>query len=534
MLPQDLQQDEEARLEALERLHVLDSPEEPDFDDLALIASEVCGTPIALISLVDANRQWFKAKVGMETRWTSRSMSFCGHAIHEYHKLEVEDALADERFHDNPLVTGSPGIRFYAGQPLVLSSGFVVGTLCVIDTVPRQLTEDQSRSLDALSRQVVKLLEWRAEGILAEQESRAKSDFIATLSHEIRTPLSALISGTHVLKETHLDGQARNVVSMMDTAGHSIHSILNRILELSKIESGSLDLDYEPFSPENVLQDAMNTLRLVAPEDRFTLDLQSTLPAELRFLGDVGRLRQIILNLLNNAHRYAVSRVTLSASVEGDGEVRSWRVTCTDDGPGVTAGDAERIFERHIQVEGSEGGAGLGLHIGRRLAELHGGSLTLEEGDASGACFVLEVPLKVVREDTVAQGLEAPCPSPRSTRVLLAEDSPSSRTLTQALLERAGYEVDVAESGEDAVERSREVDYDVILMDINMPILDGLEATRRIRGRAGHQPRIVALTANAFAESREAALEAGVDSYLLKPFRLEELISTVSSGASSA
>lgn len=169
---------EPQRLAALERYGVLDSPDEVEFDDFTWLASQICGTPIALISLIDATRQWFKSRVGLEARETPRELAFCSHAIHGNEILEVSNALHDERFHDNPLVTGAPDIRFYAGQPLTTYDGCNLGTLCVIDRVARSLTETQREALTRLGRQVVMQLELR----LARRQLQQQLEEIDALS----------------------------------------------------------------------------------------------------------------------------------------------------------------------------------------------------------------------------------------------------------------------------------------------------------------------------------------------------------------
>lgn len=238
-----LPDDELQRLEALHSYEILDTGEEQVFDDLTQLAAHICGTPIALVSLIDETRQWFKSRVGLEATETSRDLAFCAHAILGRDLFMVGDALEDERFADNPLVTGGPEVRFYAGAPLVDPNGRGLGTLCVIDKVPRELTTDQVAALGALSRQVVSQMqlrkalidqqEWSAHLLTAKREAeeanRTKSRFLAHMSHELRTPLNAIIGFSNVVrKKTTLD--ERNTMLLERIAANGTHLLTPRAL----------------------------------------------------------------------------------------------------------------------------------------------------------------------------------------------------------------------------------------------------------------------------------------------------------------
>ena len=183
---------EAARLAALESYDILDTDREQAYDDFTTLAAQVCGTPIALIGLIDDTRQWFKSKIGLDGDETPRDLTFCGHALADNQMLVVGDALEDRRFHDHPMVLGEPNIRFYAGAPIVNGDGFGLGTLCVIDRVPRTLTSPQRYALAALSRQVMSHLELRRALIALREAEQVKINFVANVSHELRTPLTSI------------------------------------------------------------------------------------------------------------------------------------------------------------------------------------------------------------------------------------------------------------------------------------------------------------------------------------------------------
>lgn len=182
-----LTDDEEDRLRALFEYEILDTDRETVFDDLTLLASQICDTPIALISLIDPDRQWFKSKIGLDANETERDIAFCAHAIHQREVFEIEDTLLDERFFDNPLVTSDPNIRFYAGAPLVTPDGHAIGTLCTISDKPSKLNERQQNSLKILSREVISQLELRSKVKQLDYANRRKTEYLSNVSHELRT-----------------------------------------------------------------------------------------------------------------------------------------------------------------------------------------------------------------------------------------------------------------------------------------------------------------------------------------------------------
>jgi GAF domain-containing protein len=238
MIAASIPENESERIAALRHYRILDTEREVAFDDLAQLASTICAAPIALISLVDTSRQWFKAHVGLEARETSRSGSFCAHALHGADVFIVRDALADPRFAANPLVLGEPHIRFYAGAPLTSAQGLNLGTLCVIDRRPRVLDEHQRGALVTLARQVMALLELRIE---AGEGERLKKDFAATVSHELRTPLTSIhgclaLLAAGVMGELSID--ARELVSVAERNSIRLMNMINELLDFERLERG--------------------------------------------------------------------------------------------------------------------------------------------------------------------------------------------------------------------------------------------------------------------------------------------------------
>ncbi len=557
MITASLPDNETQRLEALQGYGVLDTDPEQGYDDLTTLASAICGKPIALVSLIDKDRQWFKSKVGLTACETHRDLAFCSHAVAANAMLEVPDAREDERFCDNPLVTGPPHVIFYAGVPIRTPDGLPMGTLCVIDNEPGRLTDPQRAALLALGRQVEAQLELRKqltnvheESALrlaaqekAEQASRAKSEFLANMSHEVRTPLTAvigfaqqLVKGLSGADHAEADQHAQWAQTIVSSGDHLL-CILNDILDLSKIEAGKMTYESVPVAVEQLLGEVRDMFAAAAEDKGIGLHVETgdELPGSIQT--DPTRLRQSLANLVGNAVKFTqVGEVRLRASHDADAGVMCFDVR--DTGPGLDPDRIAAVLEPFEQADSTttrtHGGTGLGLPITARIAEALGGGLDIQSTPGRGSRFRLTVEARpcdpAVDPDCDSEGAADVPASPSEDeasagarpRVLLVDDAATNRLLVSLMLEQMGYAVQTAEDGQEAVEATRAGRFDVVLLDMQMPVMDGYAAATQMRADGLDTP-IVALTADAMSDAAQRCLAAGCDAYLAKPVDEEHL-----------
>lgn len=395
--------------------------------------------------------------------------------------------------------------------------------------------ERLSASLEAQKRALQELAQENAQARAeAESANHAKSRFVATMSHELRTPLNGILAVADALSRRDLADADQELVEIIRSSGRGLLSILNEVLDLARVESGALKIEPVAFSPREVLDSVAEVWRFAAEAKGVVLDVTATrLPAQVT--GDAKRLRQVLSNLVNNAIKFTDrGEVRLTARALPRSEVLRFEVS--DSGPGIEPRDRERLFEPFVQADSERtrkhGGTGLGLAICRELVGLMGGRIWAESAQGGGACIVVEIPLP---RATRPEGAAAPAvraansPAANDPLVLVAEDHPLNRLVASIILEEAGLRFEFAEDGEAAVEAVRSGRFDLVLMDVNMPRMDGLEATRQIRrlqGRAGAVP-IIAVTANASAEEQEVCRQAGMDDFVAKPIAAEDLLETL-------
>ena len=403
MLKPQLPDNEEQRLKELRDYGIMDTEPESSFSDIVAIAAQICNVPIALISLVDENRQWFKASKGLDVPQTSRDVAFCAHAINRPNEvMEVKDATNDDRFADNPLVTGAPDIRYYAGAPLVTSSGVALGTLCVIDNQARELSADQKSALRALANQVMAQMELRRRNeelakrqLLLEAKSEELSRFAHLISHDLKSPLRAMSSLSEIIMEEtagKLNEEAEKSLVMLQAKAQHAYKLVDGILQHTLSGEQANDpalIDLTDFIDK--------VIAFCSP------------PADIHVIADIQKqyvyldatlLHQIVQNLVSNAIKYndkeegLVKIVALEAG-------NDLLLEISDNGPGIRNEFHDKIFgvlfTLNMQDRFGQKGTGIGLSTVKRLSEIMNASIRLESQEGEGTVFTLRFPDAIKR-----------------------------------------------------------------------------------------------------------------------------------------
>ncbi len=395
-----------------------------------------------------------------------------------------------------------------------------------------ELAQDFNSMVDSIESAQNQLAEARRQ---AESASKTKSQFLANMSHEIRTPMTAILGYTELLRGGSLSREEqRRYLTIIQHNGDALLALINDVLDLSRIEAGQVSNEQRVFSPQELLDEVVDSLQLRAREKglRLGLSLSGTLPATV--CGDVFRLRQILMNLAGNAVKFT-EHGHVNVQAGWDESTQSLQVQVEDTGIGISETQLKSIFQPFSQADASHSrryaGTGLGLSIARELARAQGGDITVNSREGCGSRFELVLPLVVA---SAIPSHQQPSPSSGyeegalAGRVLLAEDNPVNRMFVHKVLENAGLTVVEAENGKEACqEHADNPDFDLIVLDMQMPEMDGYQAVAELRDR-GFEGPVLALTANVLALDRQRCLDAGCDEFLGKPVRIHELIQVCS------
>jgi signal transduction histidine kinase len=387
------QSTERERIRALRSYDILDTAPEVAFDNVTAMCAQLLEVPIALVSLVDSDRQWFKSRVGLDLAQTERSIAFCDHAIRRDAPLIVEDTAEDARFANNPLVLSDPCVRFYAGVPLNTPEGFKLGTLCAIDTQPRHFAPREVELLVRLARQVELELELRRQTLLLDQHlARAEADrrrqemFAAMIVHDLRNPLTAIaLSAVAGLQDRPLADECLQEIS---AASERAQRMLADVLDICLARTGEVVPRRSALSVRGLLEATIESVSRYAADRHVRLALDTS-GAPSVYEVDPDLLERALINLLENAIRFSPRNdvVAVSATAAGAG------VTfCVEDhGPGIPHAEQARVFEPFVSLEAASKHRGLGLAFCKIAAEAHGGRTWVEDARPRGSRFLLHI-----------------------------------------------------------------------------------------------------------------------------------------------
>jgi len=533
-------------LSMLESANILHKIPEVSYDRIVRCVSEYFKVPICLISLIDDDKQWFKAKVGIKDESVPREASFCQAALEQNDVYIIEDALLSPRFKLHPTVTGHDGVRFYAGVPLFFEGRSKIGTLCILDSKPHTLDRHQIQALRDFAALVVDELHLRLRTVTLEKQlalhdrtagetiaaEKERADFLAMVTHEIRVPLNAILGMVTLLSLE--GGAAERSFSVGDVRASTEHLVrlINDVLDLAKLEATGFPFILAPFNLRRELDCIVDIVRSQA--DAKDLDVLLTLSDDLPELivGDRTRLSQVLLNLLNNAVKFTSrGRVELVIDAKAQGQCVVITFSVTDTGIGLSDSDQARIFQRFAQItpdaKAVQPGTGLGLIISRKLVEAMGGKIAISSASGKGSQFSFSLQFGVASgSNLVFKTTEIE--SLKGLKVLVVDDDMVGSRVCKALLKHLGCMGETVSTGLAALEKLSSETFDVVLTDINLPDIDGYAIVEKYQASTNYSERTVFIALSGATPSSKDPRSSFFAHYLVKPVTLTVLTESLS------
>ena len=414
--------------------------------------------------------------------------------------------------------------------------------LKIITDAAQKVADSSLKSAELASHSAhLRMLSAEMAAQIAEKANKAKSDFLANMSHEIRTPMNAVIGLAHILQTTNLDAKQKQCIDVLQSSSEALMLLINDLLDVDKMEAQDIDLEHAPFSMTAVLDQVISVMSVKAKQKGINLIVHYESGLYKTYIGDRGRIHQIVLNLVGNAVKFTDSGGSVSVFFANGGKgngKKAITVTVTDTGIGIPEDKIGMIFDRFIQADATitrkYGGTGLGLSISQALAQRMGGSISVTSVVGQGSSFVLHLSLPVEASDSDSEihyqkniiYLDMQANAARLP-ILLVEDYEPNVLVATSMFNNFGYRYEVARNGQEAVERFSSGKYSIVLMDVEMPVMDGYATTRNIRElektNAAAPMAIIAMTAHAMKGDRERCIAAGMDDYIAKPFSPHQL-----------
>ncbi|MFN8576091.1 MAG: ATP-binding protein [Candidatus Sericytochromatia bacterium] len=400
MLLAPIPTNEKQRIESLKTYNILDTLPEKTYDDLTMLASYICETPISVISFVDQDRHWFKSKIGLNATETPRNVGFCAHAIMKDEMFIISDTLQDARFVNNPLVVSEPNIRFYAGAPITTTNGEILGEICVIDNKPRELNESQVKALEALGRQVMIQLELRKTEIyllqqqsLLENSNKELESFAHTVSHDLKTPLRAISSYSQLLSRRYkdkLDEQANEYIKNINDGCNNMKLLIEDVLSYSKVNN--IQNQDQETNLNIVLSNVIQNMDYIIKENNVRI-IYDTLPI---IKVKPTYMFQIFMNLFSNAIKFQKKTTQPIINISVEKVDNEWIFSVSDNGIGIEKENINKLFKlfSRLHKEDEIEGSGIGLSNCKKIVELYGGKIWVESEFGQGSTFYFTFPIK--------------------------------------------------------------------------------------------------------------------------------------------